>query len=455
MYKPLLEKHLSVSRTYVYKGIMLQIPPGVFHPKYFFSTKLLLHYILHFSLQGKTFLELGAGSGLLSLMAVRRGATVTATDINPVAVECLKKNAVINHQQIRIVLSDMFGSLSKEAFDMVAINPPYYQKDPGNYAEYAWYCGKKGEYFQELFSGLKDYVHAGSIVAMVLCDACNFGLIHQLADQYEWRLNYVLRKKNLLENNFIITIGRGRSVHKRRPLSSGQAFESVYIRLREAEHRLYSDEEVLNLPDISPLHPHYKEWVIRKKSTEKLIRYLNRKKMPLNILEIGCGNGWLSRQLSDIPESHVIGIETNITELRQAVRIFSQMPNLNFIRGDFNKMDFHGDLFDIVVMAASVQYFSSVQNTLKHVLRYYLKPGGEIHIIDSPFYQAAEVAAAMERTAIYYTQLGFPEMIPFYFHHSLFELISFKCHFMQNITIRQSPLIKNTYSFYWIRVKND
>lgn len=454
MYKPLLEKHLTVSRTYSYKGLVLQIPPGVFHPKYFFSTKLLLHYMLHFSLHGKTVLELGAGSGLLSLMAARCGARVTATDINPVAVECLKKNAAINRQEIRIVLSDMFESLSREAFDIVAVNPPYYQKNPGNYAEYAWYCGEKGEYFQALFSGLKDYLHTGSTAVMVLCDACNFGLIHQLADQYEWRLNCVLRKSNLLENNFIITIEPGRPVHKKLPLSSAPVFESIYIRLREAEHRLYSDEEVQNLPDISSLHPHYKEWIIRKKSTEKLIRYLSRKEIPLNILEIGCGNGWLSHQLSVIPESHVTGIETNITELRQALRIFSQRPNLNYVQGNFNKIDLHGDLFDIVVMAASIQYFSSVQSILNHILQYYLKPGSEIHIIDSPFYQADEVAAARERTVKYYTQLGFPEMIPFYFHHSFSELVSFKCHFMKNIIIRQSPLIKNMHSFYWIRVKN-
>jgi 2-polyprenyl-3-methyl-5-hydroxy-6-metoxy-1,4-benzoquinol methylase len=85
-------------------------------------------------------------------------------------------------------------------------------------------------------------------------------------------------------------------------LSTGnpnQNFERLYIALREQEQRLYTDEQVRQLPDIDPSHLHYKEWKIRKHSAERLISYLNKKKRRLNILEIGCGNGWLSAQLAE------------------------------------------------------------------------------------------------------------------------------------------------------------
>ena len=64
-------------------------------------------------------------------------------------------------------------------------------------------------------------------------------------------------------------------------------FEKLYIRLREQEGRIYTDEELANLPDISETHSHYAEWRIRKGSSEKLTAYLQKKNNPLDILEIG------------------------------------------------------------------------------------------------------------------------------------------------------------------------
>src|SRR3982751_1776228 len=95
-YRPLLVKYLSKTRTYSCKGITLEIPPEVFHPGFFYSTKLLLHHIANGRLYQRSFLELGAGSGLLSIYAAKRGAIVTATDINPVAIKSIEKNAEEN-----------------------------------------------------------------------------------------------------------------------------------------------------------------------------------------------------------------------------------------------------------------------------------------------------------------------------------------------------------------------
>src|SRR5690349_19019470 len=158
---------------YTYKGIRLVIPPAVFHPGFFFSTRLLLRYIAALPLKNKLLLELGAGSGLIALYAARQGAQVTATDINPVAIQSLEMNRHSNHIPLTVIESDLFTNIPKQAFDIIAINPPYYKKQPGTPAEYAWYCGERGEYFQQLFSGLQPYIHAQSMVLMVLCYGCD------------------------------------------------------------------------------------------------------------------------------------------------------------------------------------------------------------------------------------------------------------------------------------------
>lgn len=43
---------------------------------------------------GESVLEIGCGSGIVSLHCAKAGATVTAGDINPVAVELTKRNAL-------------------------------------------------------------------------------------------------------------------------------------------------------------------------------------------------------------------------------------------------------------------------------------------------------------------------------------------------------------------------
>src|SRR6476620_8158278 len=127
-YKPLLVKYLSKTRIYRYKDIRLSVAPEVFHPGFFSSTQLLLQYISKLPLQGKRFLEPGCGSGLISILAAKNGAMVTATDINPVAVEYLKKNSSQNKVDLEIIRSDLFNNIPEQQFDIIAINPPYYKK---------------------------------------------------------------------------------------------------------------------------------------------------------------------------------------------------------------------------------------------------------------------------------------------------------------------------------------
>src|SRR5262249_19238283 len=141
-YKPLLAKYLSKKRIYHYKDIRLEIPPEVFHPGFFFSTRLLLNYIKQMPLKERSFLEIGCGSGLISIYAAKKGAKVTATDINTVAIESLKKNSSKNNIELSVIESDLFQNIPVRQFDIVAINPPYYKKKPVTEIDYAWYCGE-------------------------------------------------------------------------------------------------------------------------------------------------------------------------------------------------------------------------------------------------------------------------------------------------------------------------
>jgi release factor glutamine methyltransferase len=205
-YKPLLARYLTKTRKYSYQNINLEILPSVFHPGFFDSTLLLLKFINKGPLLDKTFLEPGAGSGLISVYAAKQGAMVTATDINPAAISCLQKNSRANHVSITIHHSDLFEDIPLKQFDIIAINPPYYKRHPQTWKDHAWYCGENGEYFEKLFGSIRAYSHRNSAIYMVLCDGCDMDMIQQQAKKNGLHLHLEHEQKTWIEKNFIYTI---------------------------------------------------------------------------------------------------------------------------------------------------------------------------------------------------------------------------------------------------------
>ena len=228
-------------------------------------------------------------------------------------------------------------------------------------------------------------------------------------------------------------------------------FEQQYLEVRKKEQRYYTNDQITSLPDISDEHPHYAEWQFRKKSCNRLVAYLKKAKMPINILEVGCGNGWLSSKMADVENTTVTGVDINAMELKQGSIVFKHKRNLYFQYGDIRDGMFENQKFDIIVFAASVQYFPSLSQILQKTFGL-LTQGGEIHILDSPLYGDGETIAAKERTKSYYQSLGFPSMEAFYFHHALSDLKPFNFKIMFNPFSITNKLLRKHDPFYWISI---
>ncbi len=459
--QPAVKKYLSKTRTYQFKNISLLIPPGVFHPGLFFSTKILLNYILQFDLSGKKFLELGAGSGLISFAAAQKNAIVTATDINELAIEYLNLNSKRNNSTINIIQSDLFENIPQQAFDIIVINPPYFKKDPQTKADYAWYCGENGEYFYKLFGSLKNYIRTSTSVLMILSESCDIAMIRSISGKNDFSLKLVQVKKNILERNFVFSIEKATlrfgdyslvdGVYVNVNATINKKFEEDYIALRRKENRVYTDDEVKHLPSIENTNSHYKEWLIRAKSSNRLFKYLAKKNRALKILEVGCGNGWLSNLLSKTSNSFVVGLDVNFTELKQAAQVFKKQ-NLCFIYDTISEKMLSNFNFDVVVFAASAQYFQSLKQTIEMIIPL-LNTGGEVHVIDTNFYKPEDVEAARKRTEEYFLKLGFPEFATNYHHHSLNELQCFKVDKLYDPAGLKNVFNQQKNPFPWLRIK--
>jgi len=228
-------------------------------------------------------------------------------------------------------------------------------------------------------------------------------------------------------------------------------FEELYIKLRNKEGRIYTDAEVAQLPKVPLSHVHFKEWQVRERSSSRLIDYLKNKNQSMSILEVGCGNGWLSGKLSTIKDTTVTGTDINHEELEQAKRVFKNNTNCNFKEGDIRSLSFE-NTFDVIVFAASIQYFSSFDEIIETAISL-LNPEGEIHIIDSFFYSTDESKKAKERTEAYYRSMGCEDMWPFYFHHQINSLKKYSHHFLYDPMAIKNRIFGNKDPFPWVCIK--
>lgn len=229
----------------------------------------------------------------------------------------------------------------------------------------------------------------------------------------------------------------------------------LYLEVREREGRLFSDGIVARLPFLPSGHPLDPEWRARSASALRLARYLSSRQKPLFILDLGCGNGWLSNLLCKFGHS-VIGLDQNQYELRQAARVFQPNSNLIFLEADIFSAPFIDGHFDTIILASVLQYFQDISRVIS-VLASYLKPEGEIHILDTPLYLDSELDAAVLRSHQYYASLGFPEMIEQYYHHRVsdFDELNPKMLYRPRaLSLRLKRLIGQTDSpFPWLMLK--
>ncbi|NHN27433.1 methyltransferase [Flavobacterium jejuense] len=192
-------------RKYSYDGIKILVHPDVFPPHLTFSTKILLDFILPIDLKNKTFLELGCGSGIISLLASKKGAKVLASDINEIALEFLNKNATKNNLSVITIQSDLFDSIENLNFDYILINPPYYPKKPKNRKEQAWFCGENFEYFETLFYQLSSKVEFQNTF-MILSEDCEISKIESIALKNNLYFKILKERTIFKEKNYIYSI---------------------------------------------------------------------------------------------------------------------------------------------------------------------------------------------------------------------------------------------------------
>ncbi len=134
---------------------------------------------------GERILEIGCGSGVVSIHCAKNGCIVTAVDINPSAVECTRENAQLNDVTIDVRESDLFQNV-QERFDTIVFNLPYLPViDEGELAK-AWSGGEDGMGpLPRLMAESKDHLHENGRVVVVVSSLMDQDKLNALLSKYK------------------------------------------------------------------------------------------------------------------------------------------------------------------------------------------------------------------------------------------------------------------------------
>ena len=150
---------------FYYGDIGLEVPEGVYCPRE--DSLLLAKSLEKLERKGKKCLEIGCGSGFLSILMAKEGAVVTSADINKDAVASATRNSSKNDVNVEALDSDLFGKIDGK-FDLIVFNPPYLPVDD-KYAHESYDGGKTGRaVIGRFLEGAKDHLTVNGKVLLLI-----------------------------------------------------------------------------------------------------------------------------------------------------------------------------------------------------------------------------------------------------------------------------------------------
>jgi SAM-dependent methyltransferase len=100
-----------------------------------------------------------------------------------------------------------------------------------------------------------------------------------------------------------------------------------------------------------------------------------------NLLDVGCGAGWLSRILAQrVPEGRVVGMDISDEMIHHARRASVDFTNLVFIVGEVNEIPWEANFFTKAISVESSYYWPDPAKGIREIFRV-LAEGGSAWIL--------------------------------------------------------------------------
>ena len=174
------------------EGLTLVSHPGVFgHGKLDDGTRLLIERLPGRVEEGGEILDMGCGDGILAAWLARRGARVTAVDVNAFAVEAARRTLAVNGLAGEARVGDVYATLGERRFDAIVSNPPFHQERAIDYGPAARLIREAPDH---LVSGGRLMIVANAFLPYPDLLERAFGGFEILADDRRFRVYHALRR---------------------------------------------------------------------------------------------------------------------------------------------------------------------------------------------------------------------------------------------------------------------
>ncbi len=188
----------------------------------------------------KTVMEIGVGTGLLSLCALQNGAAkVVGTDINPAAFANAKYNAtgLKLHERFdcRLVTKEKPGAFEvikpDEKFDIIVSNPPWVNQKPNSDYEFALY-DPGFHLLKTLLDGLPRHLKPGGKVLLAYGSVSGIKAVKKMAGERGYSVKVIDDDRDLEKLPEEFLPGMLLEVTVSAPRSSNQCRASCAVRRR-------------------------------------------------------------------------------------------------------------------------------------------------------------------------------------------------------------------------------
>lgn len=182
--------------------------PTVFNPKEYYTSEMFAEFIKSLGpLTGKYVLDMGCGSGVVSVFAAAAGAEVYAVDINPMAVKSAMLNARQNGlaEKVNAIESDLFLKLPADMrkFDIIFFNPPYFKGIAASNFELAFKGGEDYEVIRKFIAESGKYLLPKGEIYFIISSDMKLDLLEKMFTESRFDFRVERKIEKLLETFYI------------------------------------------------------------------------------------------------------------------------------------------------------------------------------------------------------------------------------------------------------------
>lgn len=195
--------HASIARSEHFElvsDLEILVPVGRLCPKQSLSSRLMATTMM--DIEDQAVLDIGAGTGLISLLALQRGArSVLATDIDPVCCSTCKENANRNgfSSKLSVEHADSLDISTKAKYDLIIANLPIRPYVPKDFWDNPLASEMERSLIDPGHQALKtvigsgrEFLMPGGRIRFTLADFANTESLKDFAENHGWDIKVLI-----------------------------------------------------------------------------------------------------------------------------------------------------------------------------------------------------------------------------------------------------------------------